>query len=576
MTFRLGFLPLSLLLVSCHAHGEATTYFVDFAAGRDSANGTSPATPWQHAPGDAAATGTPASVTLGAGDIVRFKGGVAYRGSIRAQTDGNAGQPITYTGSGYGSDAAIIEGADPVTAITPCPSAQACGGAPTWRKLSLVSFTPPATRFIKFFDSEGILQESQWPVPADPFFSDETASFAVSPLADKTRIESGSLDSPQLAQLLGNNPSGTLQIWVFGNLVVRRQVTGVDGTVLRFDPAGIRLYPDRPGRYALTGSAAAIGAPGQYATAGPGRAIVWTRPGGTLMIGNGRGGFDLNGRSHIAITGFVFRHQTAATDARTEGAAITRGGRQGSDLVIDGNRFENSSLWDGKGVITLSHIDDVKIRNNSIAGIERGSGMRIGANTSRIIVTGNRIDRVGRTGIAFLGASDSRIADNVITNLRGVHGNGISLYLNNRGVNVVNNRIIETDRPMTFRGDTKVVASGDHGFTIERNIFIATSTAQAALTSWGGNTRGVTIRNNVLIAPRGGLLTNGSDTGVTIADNYLSGIIYHRGQGAGWKVADNRTADTDLRIAADKTDDRADLCSGAGVAAGSMLGGMSC
>jgi hypothetical protein len=345
---------------------------------------------------------------------------------------------------------------------------------------------------------------------------------------------------------------------------------------LRFDPAGIRLYPDRPGRYALTGSAAAIGAPGQYATAGPGRAIVWARPGGTLMIGNGRGGFDLNGRSHIAITGFVFRHQTAASDGRTEGAAITRAGRQGSGLVIDGNRFENSSLWDGKGVITLSHIDDVKISNNSIAGIERGSGMRMGANTSRVVVTGNRIDRVGRTGIAFLGASDSRIADNVITNLRGVHGNGISLYLNNRGVTVVNNRILETDRPMTFRGDAKVASPGDHGFTIERNIFIATSTAQAALTSWGANTRDVTIRNNVLIAPRGGLLANGSDTGVTIADNYLSGIIFHRGQGAGWTVADNRTADASLRITADTTADRAELCNGAGVAAGSMLGGTRC
>jgi hypothetical protein len=576
MTLRLGFLPLSLLLASCHAHGEATTYYVDFAAGRDSANGTSPATPWQHAPGDEAATGAPAGVTLGAGDIVRFKGGVAYRGSIRAQTDGDTGKPITYTGSGYGSDAAIIEGADPVTAITPCPSAQACGGAPTWRKLSLVTFTPPATRFIKFFDSEGILQESQWPVPADPFYSDETASFAVSPLADKTKIESGGIDSPELAKLLGGAPSGTLQIWVFGNMVVRRPVTGVDGDTLRFDPAGIRLYPDRPGRYALTGSAAAIGAPGQYATAGPGRAIVWTRPGGTLMIGNGRGGFDLNGRSHIAITGFVFQHQTAAIGARTEGAPIVRAGRAGTNLVISGNRFENSSLWDGKGVITLSNIADAIISNNRISRIERGSGLRVGANTSRIKVTGNRIDHVGRTGIAFLGAADSEISDNIITDLRGVHGNGMSLYLNNRRIKVTNNRVLETVRPMTFHGDKRTIAPGDNDFIIERNIFIATSTAQAALTSWGAKTRGVTIRNNVLIASRGGLLTDGSDTGVTIADNYLSGIIFHRGQGAGWTVVDNRTADAALRVRAEDTRDKAGLCKGAGVPAETMLGGIRC
>jgi hypothetical protein len=202
--------------------------------------------------------------------------------------------------------------------------------------------------------------------------------------------------------------------------------------------------------------------------------------------------------------------------------------------------------------------------------------MRMGANTSRISVIGNRIDRVGRTGIAFLGASDSRIADNVITNLRGVHGNGISLYLNNRGVSVINNRVLETDRPMTFRGDAKTAPPGDHDFTIERNIFIATSTAQAALTSWGANTRGVIIRNNVLVAPRGGLLTNPGDSGIIATNNYLSGIIQQRGQGPGWTIADNRTADAGLRLATDATKDSAGLCKGAGVPAGTQLGGLRC
>ena len=569
-------LTLSLLLAGCGSAGSAAVYYVDYAGGRDSANGTSPATPLQHAPGDPAATGTAANARLGPGDTVRFKGGVTYRGSIRARFDGAAGQPITYAGAGYGTGAAIIEGADPVTAVAPCASAAACGGAAAWQKLSIVTFAPPQTAFIKFYDAEGILQESQWPAPSDAFFSDDINSFAVSALADKDKIESGQLNSPKLAALLKGAPGGTVQIWVFGNMVVRRPVTGIDGSVLRFDPGGIRLYPDRPGRYALTGSVAAIGAPGQYAEVGPGRAIVWVRPGGGLMIGNGRGGFDVGGRSHITISGFVFRHQTAAFGARSEGAPISRAGAVGTGLIIDGNRFEDSALWDGKGVITLSGIDGARITNNSIARIERGSGMRVGVNTRHITVTGNSIDRVGRTGFAFLGASDSEISDNVITNLRGVHGNGMSLYLNNRRISVTNNRVLETVRPMTFHGDRNTVAPGDHDFTIERNIFIATDNAQAALTSWGAKTRGVTIRNNVLVASRGGLLANEGDTGVTISDNYLSGIIFNRSQPAEWTVANNRTADRGLRFAAGDARQHAGLCRSAGVPAGTALGGITC
>lgn len=576
MILRTLSLSLALLAAGCDGPAVATVYYVDYAAGKDTASGTSPTTPWKHAPGDPDAEDKAASATLGPGDIVRFKGGVAYRGSIRARFDGATDQPITYAGSGYGTGAAIIEGADPVTAVTPCASAAACDGAPAWKSLSIVTFTPPPTSFIKFYDAEGILKESQWPVPQDSFFSDEIAGFAESALADKAKIEGGKLDSPKLAKLLGTAPSGTLQIWVFGNMVVRRPVTAVNGNVLSFDPAGIRLYPDRPGRYALIGSVAAIAAPGQYAEAGPGRAIVWSRPGGDLMVGNGRGGFDVTGRSHITISGFVFRHQTAAFGTRTEGAPITRAGRAGTDFVIDGNRFEDSALWDGKGVITLSNMDGARITNNTIARIERGSGMRLGVNNRHITVSGNTIDRVGRTGIAFLGASDSLISNNVITGLRGVHGNGMSLYLNNRRITVVNNRVLDTVRPMTFHGDRNTVAPGDHDFLIERNIFIATPISQAALTSWGASTRGVTIRNNVLVARRAGLLANESDAGVAITNNFASGIAFNRSQPAGWTVKDNQTASADLRFIADDPDNNKKLCQGAAVAAKQMLGGIPC
>lgn len=554
----------------------AASYYVDYVGGNNSNTGTVMTAPWQHAPGDPAATENPKNAILVPGDVVRFKGGVAYRGNIRARFDGAPGAPITYSGSGFGTESAVFEGADPVTSITPCSSAAQCGGAAAWLKMSVVTFTPPATSFIKLYDASGLLFEAQSPMPADRFFWDSVGDFAVSPLAEKAMIETGRLDAPALAGLLGGVPSGSLLIWIYGNIVERRPVTAVTGNILHFDPTGITLYPDRPGRYALIGSAAAITAAGQYAEAGSGRANAYTRPVDGLMVGNGRSGIDISDRSHVTVSDIVFRHYTAAVKATAQGAPIVRNGRTGTDIVIEGNHFEDSSLQDGKGVITLSNVDNVRIVRNVIARIERGSGVRAGNNTRAISVNGNNINTVGRTGVAFLNTSDSSISDNIIANLKGIHGNGISLYLNNRRVKVFNNRVLTTDRPMTFHGDSDTPTPGDHDFVIERNIFTATSTAQAALTSWGRATRNVTIRNNVAIGPKAGMLMNDTDVGVAITENFVSNILYNASKPSAWIVENNVTATSTVSYMANNPVNDALLCSRANVAPGVLLGGIRC
>lgn len=565
------------LLVSCSQASVAKEYYVDYSTGNDSASGTTPNTPWKHAPGDPEAAGVAAATLPVAGDIIRFKGGVAYRGQIDVNANGAAGNPITFSGTGYGTGSAIIDGADPVDMVIPCPSQAACGGATNWTKLSLITFTPPKTRFIKLYGSSGLLFEAQSPVPPDAFFGDDVATYAVSKLSDKALIESGRLPSPALAALLGGSPAGQLLIWVRGNQVVRRAVTGVDGEHILFTPNGIELYADRSGRYALLGTVHAVTAPGQYAVTDTGRAVAWLPDSSPVEVGDGRSGIDVLARQHIAIKGFIFRHQTAASDARAEGAPISRARTpSGSGLLIEGNRFEDMALWDGKGAISLSYVSDVIIRNNVFSMIERGSGMRLSTQTRDVTVENNLFDGIGRTGIGFFETSDSVIRGNVMTNMRGVHGNGISLYLVNRRIQVVDNRIDATTRPMTFHGDKTTTASGDHDFIIDRNIFLATSTAQAALTSWGASTRNVSITNNVLIAPKGGLLTNDSDTGVVITGNYVSGIIHNDVQRPEWIVANNKTAPKTLLTLPTNAAGIEALCTGASVPSGKTLGGYTC
>jgi hypothetical protein len=101
------------LLLGASVATHASTYYVDYSAGSDPANGTSTGTPWKHCPGDASASSTAAATTLAAGDTIYFKRGVVYTtGGISVSHSGINASPITYdgTGSAWGTGQAIIDG----------------------------------------------------------------------------------------------------------------------------------------------------------------------------------------------------------------------------------------------------------------------------------------------------------------------------------------------------------------------------------------------------------------------------------------------------------------------------------
>lgn len=89
------------------------TYYVDYVGGNDANNGTSTATPWKHAPGDA----TYKNCTLQAGDKVIFKGGVSYEGSTTTLTTRTAAVRITAGGTGDADNQRIIYDGDSGTYV---------------------------------------------------------------------------------------------------------------------------------------------------------------------------------------------------------------------------------------------------------------------------------------------------------------------------------------------------------------------------------------------------------------------------------------------------------------------------
>jgi hypothetical protein len=109
---------LYLLFFFCST-ATATTYYIDFVAGKDTNNGTSNSTPWKHCPGDSQATRTAGHSKLDAGDTLIFKGGVVYTTTgIRLNWSGMSESIITYDGNSagtWGTGRAIIDGRNAYT-----------------------------------------------------------------------------------------------------------------------------------------------------------------------------------------------------------------------------------------------------------------------------------------------------------------------------------------------------------------------------------------------------------------------------------------------------------------------------
>jgi hypothetical protein len=84
---RMTRLARAVILISCFLiavdalAATASTYYIDYAGGSDSNNGTAKTTPWQHLPGMPGCQAQCASASPGPGDQFILKGGVTWPNS---------------------------------------------------------------------------------------------------------------------------------------------------------------------------------------------------------------------------------------------------------------------------------------------------------------------------------------------------------------------------------------------------------------------------------------------------------------------------------------------------------------
>lgn len=94
----------------------ATTYYVDYASGADTNNGTATGTPWKYAPGMSGCASNCASASLASGDTVVLKGGVTWQYASHSDnlytigTSGITVQGGQQLGSPWGSGYPVLDG----------------------------------------------------------------------------------------------------------------------------------------------------------------------------------------------------------------------------------------------------------------------------------------------------------------------------------------------------------------------------------------------------------------------------------------------------------------------------------
>ncbi|MEX2544781.1 MAG: right-handed parallel beta-helix repeat-containing protein [Phycisphaeraceae bacterium] len=193
-------------LAATPSPADARTFYVDYDAGSDRADGLSPSRPFRHAPGDERARASAGEVELAAGDRVIFKGGVHYRGTIHVTTSGSDGDPIVYDGNtagDFGDGPAIIDGSVPIDGWRRIESIDEARGNPNWENIYVARAIEQADVFLlNLTQGDNLLSVARDPSPADPFFMDDTSTMrSINP----PRPETQGLARIETVGLFGNS-----------------------------------------------------------------------------------------------------------------------------------------------------------------------------------------------------------------------------------------------------------------------------------------------------------------------------------------------------------------------------------
>ena len=520
-----GLLAVTMLGGQSAAQAAPRIYYVDFDGGNDANDGLSPTSPWKHAPGDPNfKNGTARLFTLAAGDTVRFRGGVRYRGSFMPRANGTAEAKVVFDGSSWGSTRAILDGSDPVSDVRRCRSADDCLGSPHWQNLWRASIPATANWSDGLFINDMPAQAAQWPEVAARDASDVN-KFQTIPKAAYAQLLAGSITHALPPGIGAGTP--VLALWNRPNKIgftpdVRITGQGLEFAGAKWTSASFDPYPDRDNRFAILNAPAFVNRPG-LAALSPAEevAIFWPAMARVVKVrlGTPRDGINLARAKHMVVRGFSFTNY--------DGLPIVQKSSNEGNVIRD-NSFR--SLVRTTAIWTVA-ARELTIFRNEFRDLVWSAGMKIDSTAGPVMIRCNQMSDVTQTGIRFNNVANGTIRGNSITGILGNHANGISAYNDSRNVVIDHNVVKDAARPFTTHGTTTLRdVEGTPSVRVSNNIFISNSSGGAGLTSYG-KTPDFVVTGNFLSGPRFAMKLAGTETGFVATGNQLVGgvAITHKG-----------------------------------------------
>ena len=566
---------LVIAMLSIVDAAEAAIFYVDFASGDDANNGSSPDQAWKRSPGDSEATGIAASTVLQPGDIVRFKGGIKYRGMIIIRSSGTEDNPIIFQGDtwpGLEGTKAIIDGSEPLPDNWQrCTSADDVNGNPNWENIYYQDYSEDISPFTVFFQDEQPLYLTQFPHISDPFWSDRYGEYL--PVTHEN-ITTTSIRDPSFFTLpdADSYDGAYVMIWVNPNIIATRAIASFDPgshTIFFDEPlADVNLYPDgRNQYYSIVNHLSYLDRAGKVVIdEARQRFYLWPENqlnGSEISYGARADGIRTDGQSHLLIESFHIRRTYADRFAHAIWNYRTSG-EPSRDITIRNNEITWIKTRDGRqGAIHISNVDGLLIENNHIHHCPRNSGILSGS--TNVLVLSNIIHKVGYKGVWFMNVNHGQIIDNKFSECDGTHGNPISVFTTSKCLVARNVMSVASGEALTFEVNEDFVV---HNNLVLASIVDGNDTGTFVLRENGNRGSGYhVITNNTILHSRTNFalgisdLPNDSDKlfihnniadgGGNFMDNVIShniytGLSWRQHQRYGWELSTGELVEENL------------------------------
>ncbi len=224
-------------------------------------------------------------------------------------------------------------------------------------------------------------------------------------------------------------------------------------------------------------------------------------------------GFSLQGAEHVVVQGFHVRRQ----GLRRASGIDARGGR---DVLV---RDCEVSLVKGGTAIGSYRVDGMRVEKCHVhhnPGHTKGIVLRESKNCD---VRGCRLVKNTSTGLDYYGCEGGTVADNVVTDHRGMHANGLTFYLGCKDIVIERNRVSRGNVALTFQSAENLL--------IRNNIFDGNGKTTVVGIWPGQPIRNIRILNNCMVRSnhdvswQAGLFTNSKKfDGLTVVNNIIDGL----------------------------------------------------